>query len=322
VPRPLPAALAALALLLFLTAGPAGAQGLPPYRPINPIIASRSALGFEPVLSGVGWLTTARLDYGSIVELRENRPAFYLLDAEISRIELGVTRFLGERWVLQVTVPVQSAHAGFLDAPVRWWHGLLGVQEQNRDTRPDNEFAWEIHLPDGQQLEFERSGTTLGDTRVLLGFRHTPDWQTALVLGLPTATAAPIYRTGTVATGLITTFRREVPGDRLLIEGSAGLGWTPRHGELRDWQRRVFYSASGGARVRVVGRQSVYANVFFHSAAFAGTTLRTLDREDLSLDLGFLFRIRNGPEILVGLVEDLYVYGPAVDLVLRFGVSW
>jgi hypothetical protein len=81
-------------------------------------------------------------------------------------------------------------------------------------------------------------------------------------------------------------------------------------------------SASAGLRLRVIGQQSIYGNLMFHSAGWQNTTLPALDNPDLSLDFGFLLKPGNGPELVLGVVEDPYPFGPAVDLVLRLGVRW
>jgi len=81
-------------------------------------------------------------------------------------------------------------------------------------------------------------------------------------------------------------------------------------------------NASAGLRLRVIGQQSVYGNFMVHSAAWRNTTLPALDGADVSLDFGFLLKPGNGPEIILGMVEDPYAFGPAVDMVLRAGVRW
>jgi hypothetical protein len=107
-----------------------------------------------------------------------------------------------------------------------------------------------------------------------------------------------------------------------MYEGSFSVGFTPAHGALRQNQREVFASASSGLRARVWGRQSLFANVFYHSPYYHGTTLPSLDRRELSLDFGWILQTRRGGEWRVGMTEDLEPGGPAVDLVFRFGRSF
>jgi hypothetical protein len=166
------------------------------------------------------------------------------------------------------------------------------------------------------------SDAALGDLRLSGGILLEPEWQLAVSLTFPTHTGPDGYGVDAVATALTTTARTLLLGGRVTLEGSAGLGWTPPAGPLADWQRTMFGLATGGLRVRFWGRQSVFANVVYHSPVYRDTGIPALDRSELSLDLGFLLRPPGGPELLLGLTEDLYPFGPAVDLVLRAGARW
>jgi hypothetical protein len=106
---------------------------------------------------------------------------------------------------------------------------------------------------------------------------------------------------------------------RVLYEGSLGIGLTARHGGLEANQREVFIAATSGLRARVWGRQSLYANLFYHSPYYYDTTLPALDLRELSLDFGWILETRNGGDWRIGLTEDLEPGGPGVDLVLRIG---
>lgn len=314
--------LLALALLL---AGPAlaQAQGLPRYRAINPLIASRSVLGFEPVTGEArGWQTELLLEYASIVELSRRPAAELVLDAEVLRLGATVTRRVGGRGFVRATATMGGAYAGFLDGPLNWYHDLLGFDELARDARPDNVFEYRLTLPDGTSRIREPRGAFLNDLVLGAGVLHSPRWQTALTVGLPTATSPEGYGLGTVAAAVTTTARTGPLGDRVTLEGSLGVGVTPRHGDLEAWQRTLFTAATGGLRLRFWGRQSAYANLYYHSSVYRGTALPSANAADVAIDVGFLLQPGGGPEILAGLAEDLSPRGPAVDAVFRLGLRW
>jgi len=117
---------------------------------------------------------------------------------------------------------------------------------------------------------------------------------------------------------MLNTFRSALQRS-LVYEGSLGLGYTPTHGSLPEGQRELFLAASSGLRLRVWGSQSVFANVFYHSPYYQGTTLPALDGRELSLDFGWILQTDRGGEWRLGLTEDLEPRGPGVDLVLRLG---
>jgi hypothetical protein len=312
-----------LGLGLILSTTSLGAQGLPLWRPINPTMTSRSALGFDPVVTtGRGWRFGMQIDHANMLEAQDRTGGDLVLDAEVTRLDLRIGHDLGTRWYVQGVLPLEAAEDGFLDPFVDWWHGVFGFREARREQRPRNTFEYDFTLPDGSSVTYDRSGIRLGDLRATVGYRLAPGWQAALTMALPTGQAPGGYSMETVGFGLTTTYRGRLGFDRLTYEGGIGVGYTPPAGDLKDWQRTVFASAASGLRFRAVGQQSVYANVLFHSATYRGTTLPSLDDPDLSLDFGFLLKPGNGPEILLGMVEDLYPFGPAVDMVFRLGVRW
>jgi hypothetical protein len=245
-----------------------------------------------------------------------------VIDGELTRLDLAVSRELGSRWFVAARVPVEAADGGFLDGFVDWWHGIFGFDEVIRQQRPSNVYEYRVALPDGSGLAWDQGTVGLGDIRLTGGIRHTPGWQTALTLALPTSTRPDGYRIGAVGAGVTTTYRGRLRWDRLSYEGSLGLGYTPAHGALADRQKTWFAMASSGARWRAIGQQSVYANLFFHSGAYRDTQLSSLSAADFSLDFGFLLKPGGGPEVLLGLTEDLYVFGPAVDMTFRLGLRW
>jgi hypothetical protein len=165
-----------------------------------------------------------------------------------------------------------------------------------------------------------RSDLFLEDVRVGLGLRHNSQFQSVLSVTLPTSTAPEGYGRGVPSLSVVNTLRSRLD-PRVMYEGSIGLGFTAAHGRLPEGQREVFLAATSGFRVRVWGRQSLYANLFYHSPYYFNTTLPALDLRELSLDVGWILATRQGGEWRVGLTEDLEPGGPGVDLVLRVGRS-
>lgn len=302
----------------------ARAQGLPAFEPINPVAISRSSVYFQPYQpSRAGaWSVALRLDYGSAVEYNIPAPRpQYLLDGEFLRFEAAVTRDLGPRAFLQATARLGGAYAGFLDGFLKWYHGLFGFKVPERDARPDDSFAYDLVLPDGTRVSRSPSSLYLGDLRLAAGYRYNPFIQSVLALTLPTSTRPDGYGLGTISLALLNTLHEPL-SSRFTFEGGLGFGLTPAHGELAPYQRTVFASASSGLRFRFWGRQSLFANIFYHSPYYHDTTLRALDRRELDLDFGWILATKGGKEWRVGLTEDLQPSGPAIDLIFRLGASF
>jgi hypothetical protein len=300
----------------------ASAQGLPAFAPVNPVATSRSGLSFLPYQEArQGWSLNLALDYASTIEDNSRPPADYLLDSELLRLRIALRRDLGPRTFLLIEPQVRGAYPGFLDGFLDWYHRLLGIDVPERDRRPEDSFRYSVGLPDGRVFARRPDDLFLGDLRAGVGVRLLPALQSAMLLTLPTSTGPQGYGTGVVSLNLLNTVRATLhPG--LQYEGSLSAGYTPAHGAMTDLQRTVFLAASSGLRFRFWGRQSVYANLFYHSPYYHGTNLPGLDRRDLSLDFGWILAAKSGREWRVGLTEDVEPGGPSVDLVFRLGAGF
>jgi hypothetical protein len=313
-------ALAFLASLLCPPAAPA--QGLPAYAPINPVADSRTALEFEPYRTPqLGrWGIGLSLDYASSVEYTIAPSANYVLDAELLRLHLRVARDLSPSAFLMAEASAQGSYAGFLDGFLNWYHDLLGITLEARELRPNDSFLYQLELPDGEILTREPSDLFLSDVRLSAGLRPGRHLQVIATVTLPTCTGPVGYGRGVVGTGLITTVRAPL-AERVTYEGSVGLGYTPTHGDLEKYQHTTFVSATSGVRWRFWGRQSLYANLFYHSPYYHDTTIDALDLQDFALDFGWILATNSGKEWRIGMTEDIKPSGPAVDIVFRLGVA-
>ena len=315
----LPAVAAATLAGFLASASLSAAQSLPSFRPINPMATSRSGVYFQPYRQARPgrWTGSVALDYASAIELNEFTTASYTLDAEILRVRLEVGHDISPRAFLLADAEVGGSYNGFLDGVLDWYHRTFGFHLRERDLRPRNVFKYELLLPDGKSVLRKASDLFLGDVRLGVGYRITPSLQTVLSATLPTSTAPAGYGRGVVSMNLVNTVHL-VPVSRLILEGGLGLGYTPAHGDLEEIQRKTFVSLSGGGRYRFWGRQSLFANIFYHSPYYHDTTLPSLDRRELSLDFGWLLATRRG-DWRIGMTEDLEPSGPAIDLIFRLG---
>jgi len=98
------------------------------------------------------------------------------------------------------------------------------------------------------------------------------------------------------------------------------VGFTPRTGTLAAFENIFFASFSGGTRVRLSWRNFLDANLFVQTPPFHDTGLRPMDLVDFTIDLGWMFRIDPRTELWVGIVEDPFPDGPALDVAFRFGI--
>jgi hypothetical protein len=313
--------------LLVVLAGPAAtslaAQALPPYASMNPMVFSRTGLETQPyVAAGHRWHLTTLLDYASPIEYTEDSRVFYVVDAELLRLELTVTRDVSKHAFVLAQGSFNGAYDGFLDGFLQWYHDLVGLQVAARRIRPKNRFLYELNLlSSGRDYAYSKSDGYLGDVRVGAGIRHSPHWQTVVSVTLPTSTGPDGFTRG-VASANATSMLRSDFGKRFTYEGSIGAGYTPTHGALSDLQHTTFLMISQGVRARVAGPFHLYTNLIYHSALYHDTGTSELDARELTLDSGLFLKFKRGPEWLAGLTEDLEPSGPAIDVAFRFGARW
>lgn len=311
-------------LALALVPVPVAAQSLPLLHPVNPVAEARSGVYFQPLVPrGPGWRVATGLDYASMVEigLRSITDTSYLLDAEVLRLNLQVTRDLSPEYFVTGEAWAGGAYNGFLDGFLDWYHGLFGIVYPEREGRPHNRFRYFYENADGVRTGFSRRGFGLGDLRVGLGRRHGEVAQSVLSVTLPTNTMGDGFARGVPSFSLLNTYRAELTR-RLVYEGSASVGYTPRHGPLSRYQDRVFFLGTSGARWRTVGGLWSFANLYLHSPYYSGTGAGQLDRWDFTIDFGWMIRGKSGREFRFGMTEDLWPGGPAVDANFRLGYAF
>jgi uncharacterized protein DUF3187 len=300
-------------------------QSLPLIHPLNPVAESRSGLYFQPLVPrSAGWRVSTALDYASMVEIGFRgslADTAYLLDAEVLRLNLQASRDLSPEWFLTGEVWAGGAYNGFLDGFLDWYHGLFGIHYPEREGRPHNQFRYFYQDVNGVRSYFERKGFGLGDLRLGLGRRHGTAAQSVLSVTLPTSTLGPGFSRGVPSFSLLNTYRADLTR-RLVYEGSASLGYTPKNGRLSAYQNELFFLGTSGARWRTFGGLWSFANLYLHSPYYSGTDAGQLDRWDFTIDFGWMIRGKSGREFRFGMAEDLWPGGPAIDANFRLGYAW
>jgi hypothetical protein len=318
------ASFTALALLLPATAAGQGG-GLPEWQAINPLATSRSGLYFQPYREPhKGFAFSLALDYASTAEVslgRTKSDTTELLDTELMRFTVGLRHDLGTSWYVAARIGVGGSYDGFMDGFLDWYHGLFGISFPERDKRPHNQFAYYIKPYPGFRKTRQVDGFYLGDTRVSGGHRFSRNWQTEFSITLPTATAPEGYGTGVMTLGLMTDARYRLSG-RWTYEGSVGVGYSPAHGDLAQWQNELTALVSSGIRWRFAGSSSLYTNFILQTPYYHDAFVHPMQEVDFDLDFGYILRSKGGREFRLGMTEDLYPPGPAIDLIFRFGYSW
>jgi len=292
--------------------------GLPPWAPQNPIEANRSVLFAPPLMMPAEqWSTTVAFDYASAIELYGTGTRGVLLDAELARLQLTLSRRIDANWFVLGQIAAQGAYSGFMDSFINWYHSLVGVNYYARDARPLNKYAYFVTYERGKTIHYGPVDLGLADSKVGIGRMLGRHVQILLVFGIPTSTN-PGFQAGTLQTGLIATGELGL-SSWLLLTGSLGIGFTPRTGTLALYQNWFFASFSGGARFKLTWRNFLFFNIWVQTPPYTNTGLHPMDLTDFSIDFGYIFRISKGTEVWFSITEDPYPDGPALDVTFRIG---
>jgi hypothetical protein len=314
--------LAALALFPSRTLLAQSDLGLPAHHQSNLMAVARSPLYFQPwVPAGEGSRLTVALDYANVYELTDGSyGGAYVQDLEVGTLRVTGRKELTPGLFLTADLPVSVAWEGGLDGFLGWWHDLLGIEIPERDYRPENDWAYGALLADGGSFSNDPAAY-LGDLQAGLGWRLTPHAQLLGTLTLPTTTREGYGRRVVTAGAMLTLWTDLDP--RVRAEASAGIGFAPRSaGPMEGYQRTMFGSAGGGFRWRFYKQASVYGTFWVHSPYYEGTGFRTLDRNDVAFDFGWIFRTPGGAEWRFGMTEDPQPSGPGVDAIFKASRSW
>jgi hypothetical protein len=317
-----------LNLLIGLLAMPMGfavAQGqdLPAYVPVNPVLASRSALYAQPLVApATGWRHAIVADYSNAVErTSSSNGRSYIFDAETLQLDLWLGRDLSPSSFVFADVAIRGGYAGGLDPFLNWYHDLIGLRVPARNERPENTFDWAFELPDGDVVR-ERPGTFLGDLRLGAGTRIGRGQLVATITLPTTSTDLDGWGRGTVGTALAYTTNL-FHTSRIDLEGGVSAGWTPTHGLLAAYQQSTFIGGMGAMRWRALGKQVLFATLWMQSANWKDTGFTALETAEVTLDFGAMLRLKEGwPTVQVGMTEDLVPRGPAVDAGFKLGLHW
>lgn len=304
---------------------------LPEHTPLNPMVASRSGLYVQPLLApAAGWPVSALVEYGSAVERNLNFPDSYLLDAELVRLRVQLRHDFSARWFGVAEWGAAGAQAGVADRLFERYHELIHFTMEERDTRPRDRYGDRLFVErEGIARVRQARGPRLTDARLAVGLRagsvaparpHGMLSQTMLSVTLPTAPASSVYSRGVASVSLLQTLHA-VPTPRLVVEAVAGVGYTPTHGELAPVQRTTFMLGSGAARLRLWGRNAVFATLYGQTPLYGDTGFPELDAADIGIDFGYLWQSPGGRQWRVGLTEDVRRQDPGIDLVLKIGTT-
>ena len=97
---------------------------------------------------------------------RRGSEEFLLIDGETHRLQVRFQQQLHERIKLGISLPWLSHAGGFLDSTIDAWHGITGLREGIRPSRPRDELKYSYGRETFEIFGIDSSKSGLGDTQV------------------------------------------------------------------------------------------------------------------------------------------------------------
>ncbi len=165
------------------------------------------------IRAGIGFTQTNNADAA------REAGEFIVLDGESYRLNFALRYGLSGDWSIGIDLPLVHQAGGFLDSPIREWHSLLGVSNDNRAGEDDRlSFVYER---DGVR-RFETTGpsTGIGDVQLSAQRRVASPWQAdnplvvSFSVKLPSGDAAKLHGSGATDVAVAAHWSRIAAGGR------------------------------------------------------------------------------------------------------------
>lgn len=248
----------------------------------------------------------------------------YLVDGEWTVVSVNLAHRLGDRTILELSVPMVSRNGGFADDAVEHTHDVFGLGSARRDHFDQNAVAVGFVTQSGETNVIRHSSTGIGD----------------LALNGTIELVKHENRRLAVNAGAILP-----TGDADELEGSggygtfAGLSWSQRIGDSRWWLHtigRAGYSDADEVLAMEIREEYFDGLLGFEYQRSAGSSYilqaeasSPWTREDLgefsesvmTVTAGGRWRIRESLQIEAGLTENVINYNSSADLAAHLRVS-
>jgi hypothetical protein len=240
------------------------------------------------------------------------------VDIELTELNIRLKKDISGLFEIGVDVPVLRATGGFTDRPLAWYHRTFGFPDYGRNTRPQNEFLYDIKKDGAPLIEGDNDRAGFGDVRLTLKKEITgPDPVISILADaeLPTGNARIGYGSGSIDSGIAALVDKDLAARSRLY---ANLG-AVFPGDLKAYQTiklRSFYYAGTGIEAMVSANLGLLAQLMAQTSPYPKTGISQIDSTALILVLGGRYYAGTS-SFELSLTEDLNTSG-APDFILNF----
>jgi hypothetical protein len=273
-------------------------------------------IGPDPLPQG-RWQIDLSLDYSSVFFAEHSERWSVLVDMEMAVVDLGLRYGLTPRLTLSLNQPAARMSAGFLDGPLEDYHSAFGFPNYDKDTRPEDDFAYFIRK-DGRDWfradpgSWHLMDTTLGAELSLLS-EPRMDLSFVYQIQLPTGESDSGFGNDALDHSLMIAFCRSHHSLRFFLTTGFHLPGQPSDTDA-DIRTRPFGSLLVGTAYTYNAELSFVAQVNGYTSPIEETGIAKLDNGSLELGLGVQRQLGRGMELELAFTEDLTRAAPDFNL--------
>ncbi len=258
------------------------------------------------------------LSHSSVFVIKDSPQWSAHLDIELTELNIRYKKDFPGLFEIGIDLPVLRATAGFMDRPLAWYHRAFGFPDYGRNTRPRNDFLYDIKKNGAPLIEGDNDRVGFGDVRVTVKRKVIAGARFAAGIladvELPTGNARVGYGNGSPDAGAALLLSYDLSDDARLY---ADLG-VVFPGELKAFQTikldRFYY---GGAGVEYLLRPdlSLLAQIMVQTSPYPKSDISEIDTPGILLVLGGRYYANYG-SFELSLTEDPNTSG-APDFILN-----
>jgi hypothetical protein len=231
---------------------------------------------------------SATLSYSSVFMVKNSPEWSVNLDMELAELNFRLRKNIRDVVQLGIDIPLLSFNSGFMDNFLSSYHNAFGFSDYGRNTRPSNEFLYEVRKNGVLIIQGEGGGIGIGDIRLSAKrviLNNDPVVSLQATLELPTGNASKGYGSGGVDAGISLLMDKKI-SEKVKVYLNLGVIFPGNlEGNETLTLNNVIY---GGAAVeaRPWEHISFLAQVMFQNSPFPKTGISSIDRISALLSFG------------------------------------
>ena len=269
---------------------------------------------------------SAAVDYSNVYFQKKNDFWDVLIDMELTVVDLQLSYGLTSRSAIKLEIPFAYMGNGVLDGFLQEYHDTLNVGDYGRQSRPENQFAYDVSKEGRPWLQGQPGRFQLADLTVSAQYALPAphDWETFFSavwvrVQLPTGDAHEGFGSGRFDFGLYAPMQWS--GKLWTVSMMPGVALLSNPKTLgADVNARKSISMFGGTAYHCSPVLDLNAQVNFYTSPIEKTGISQLDDGAIELALGFKYRLSEHWTVEFAFCEDLMRAAP--DFTVHLGLAW